>query len=275
MVSAQGTRTVSLILDPGDKIKVTMRKIQLTLAQIDNYGPWTVTPRPRREAELQTLQAELFAELEKRFAEGGGLAFQTRLDNVLAITNGISLEEHREIQRAINERFPVTLSMSIGAAPTPYQAQVQATMALQRAGSSRSAERRGVLVGTCVGGPDEDWVQLAHMDMNHSALITDSEPIYDTHLLLQRTYLSLMSALLKRNALVFYTGGDNFMAASNGVGVEELAAVFLEVKRELGVELKAGVGAARTAEAAARLASEALHEVRKGRTREHIVYKIE
>ncbi|GAG70614.1 unnamed protein product, partial [marine sediment metagenome] len=39
-----------------------MKKIQLTLVQIDNYGPWTVTPEPRGEAELQTLQAELFAE---------------------------------------------------------------------------------------------------------------------------------------------------------------------------------------------------------------------
>jgi len=250
-----------------------MKKIQLTLVQIDNYGPWTVTPRPRREAELQTLQAELFAELEKRFAKRGGLAFQTRLDNVLAITNGISLEEHCEIQRVINENFPVTVSMGVGAAPTPYEAQVQATLALQHAGSSRSAERRGVLVGTCVGEPDEDWVQIAHMDINHSALITDSEPVYDTHLLLQRTHLALMSTLLKRNALVFYTGGDNFMAASNGVGMEELAAVFSEVKRELGVELKAGVGAARTAELAARLASEGLHEIRTGKAREHIVTK--
>ncbi|MCK4405777.1 MAG: GTP cyclohydrolase IIa, partial [Hadesarchaea archaeon] len=52
-----------------------MKKIQLTLVQIDNYGPWTVTPEPRREAELQTLQAELFAELERQFASRKGIVF--------------------------------------------------------------------------------------------------------------------------------------------------------------------------------------------------------
>ncbi len=252
-----------------------MKKIQLTLVQIDNYGPWTITPEPRREAELQALQARLFTELEQQFGSRKGLIFPTRFDNLLAITNSISLEEHRAIQRVINEKFPVTVSMSVGAAPTSYEAQVQATLALQHVGGSRSSERKGVLVGTCVGEPDEDWVQIAHMDVNHSTLITDSEPIYDTHLLLQRTHLALMSALLRRNALVFYTGGDNFMAASNGLEAGELAAVFSEVKRELGVELKAGVGAARTAELAAHLASEGLHEIRKHQAKERIVYKTE
>ena len=30
--------------------------IQMTLIQIDNYGPWTVTPRPRTESDLHSLQ---------------------------------------------------------------------------------------------------------------------------------------------------------------------------------------------------------------------------
>ena len=40
--------------------------IQMTLIQIDNYGPWTVTPRPRNESDLQILQAELYADLERQ-----------------------------------------------------------------------------------------------------------------------------------------------------------------------------------------------------------------
>ena len=36
--------------------------IQMTLIQIDNYGPWTVTPKPRTESDLQMLQASLFAD---------------------------------------------------------------------------------------------------------------------------------------------------------------------------------------------------------------------
>jgi len=250
-----------------------MKKIQLTLVQIDNYGPWTVTPKPRKEAELQSLQADLFSELEKEFSARKGLIFPTRFDNMIATTNGITVQEHRKIQQAINEKFPVTVSIGIGAAPTPYEAQVIATLALQHAGGSRSAERSGVLAGAGVKAPDEDWVQITHMDMNHSALITDSEPIYDTHIILQRVHLSLMRSLLGRKALVFYTGGDNFMAPSNGLDVNEFTKVFSEVKCELGVELKAGIGAAPTAEQAARLASEGLHEIREGKSKPPIVFK--
>lgn len=39
--------------------------IQMTLIQIDNYGPWTVTPNPRNESDLQILQAELFADVQR------------------------------------------------------------------------------------------------------------------------------------------------------------------------------------------------------------------
>ena len=238
-----------------------MRKIQLTVIQIDNYGPWTVTPKPKPEAELQRLQAELFAKVQEEMASRGGLVFPARFDNLIAVSNGISIEEHREIQRSINEKFPITVSIGIGADSTPYGAQVLATSALQREGGSRSPERVGKLAGECVSGPDEDWVQIAHMDVNHSAALTDSEPLYDTYMLFQKAYLALMDSLRKRNALVFYMGGDNFMALSNGLGPHEIEKVFSEVEAEAGVGFKAGVGAGPTAEVAARLASEGLHEI--------------
>ena len=252
-----------------------MKKIQLTLVQIDNYGPWTVSPKPRLEADLQTLQAELLAELERQFGKRGALVFPTRMDNFLAITNELSLDDHKEVMRAVNDKFPVTVSMGVGAAQTSYKAQVQATLALQKAGGSQSSKRRGVLVGDATKGQEEDWVQIAHMDVNHSALFTDSKPIYDTHLLIQKTHLALMSSLLEREAIVFYTGGDNFMAASNELEVEGLVGVFSKVKKDLGVELKAGVGAARTAVRAAQLASEELHNIRKGKARGNISFKQE
>jgi GTP cyclohydrolase IIa len=250
-----------------------MKKIQLTLIQIDNYGPWTVTPVHRREADLQTLQAELFADLERLFSARGGLVFCTRFDNMIAISNGIDVDAHRAIQESIHNRYPITLSMSIGAAETPYEAQVLATQALQRVGSSRSVERRGALTGECVIPPDEDWVQIAHLDVDHTSSMTDSRPIYDTHMLLQKVHLLLMEALRDYEALVFYTGGDNFMVPSNGVGARELQAIIEDVQRKLKVELKAGVGSGATAELAARLANQGLKEIREGRTTERVVFK--
>lgn len=250
-----------------------MKKIQLTLIQIDNYGPWTVAHQ-RSEADLQTIQAELFTDVEQLFAAHGGLVFHTRFDNMLAVSNRISTRAHRAIQNSINDRYPFTISMGVGAAERPYEAQQLASAALQAAGSSKSPERRGVLVGQCVEAPDEDWVQIAHMDVDDTTSMTDSKPVYDTYVLLQRVYLSLVSSLLKHGGLVFYTGGDNFMALSNGLGEGELQTIIDEVQRGLGVSLKASVGGGTTAETAARLATQGLLEVRKKRNAGRTIFKV-
>jgi len=63
------------------------------------------------------------------------------------------------------------------------------------------------------------------------------------------------------------------MAPSNGLDANDISTVFSEVKKELGVGLKAGVGGASTAEIAAHLASEGLHEIRKHRVKGSIVFK--
>ncbi|MEM2192761.1 MAG: GTP cyclohydrolase IIa, partial [Candidatus Hadarchaeales archaeon] len=178
-----------------------MKKIQMTVVQIDNYGPWTVTPEPKREAELQHLQADLFAKLSLMFGELKGLIFLARHDNMIGITNGISLDSHREIQKKIARDFPVTVSMGVGTGGTAYEALVAASLALQACGSSRAPERKGALGGRVVEKPDEDFVQIVHMDINHSTLLTDAQPIYDTHLLIQRAYLSLSRLLLEKKAV--------------------------------------------------------------------------
>ena len=253
---------------------VKMKKIQLTLVQIDNYGPWTVTPEPRREADLQTVQAELFADVERAFASYGGLVFQARADNMLAVSNGISLRVHRMIQNSINDRYPFTVSMGVGAAAKPHEAQQLATRALQEAGSSRSAERRGILVGKGVEAPDEDWIQIAHIDVDQMTSMTDSQPVYDTYVLLQRLYISLVSAMLEQGGLVFYTGGDNFMALSNGVNEKTLQDIIDQMQRTLKVNLKASVGGGATAEVAANLAAKGLLEIRENKADKRVVFKV-
>jgi GTP cyclohydrolase IIa len=250
-----------------------VRKLQLTLIQIDNYGPWTVTPSPKKECELQCLQADLYSTLQKEFGKRKGLVFQLRFDNMLAVSNGISLEEHKEILNKVNSLFPITVSMAVGVGETAYRAQLEATIALQKMGSSRSEKRKGILTGSTVSSPDENFVQIAHLDLNHSSLLTDTYPIYDTHLLLQRAHLHLMEKMSRKNALVFYMGGDNFISLCNGVEKEEFLKVLADIKQALGLELKAGVGTARDGETAAKLAAEGLHEIRTGKSLGPIVVK--
>jgi GTP cyclohydrolase IIa len=261
-----------ILLKQAKKLEL-MRKVQVTVIQLDNYGPWTVTPKPRPESELQVLQSRIYGELQRRFSALGGMVFLTRHDNLIAVSNGLSLADHREILNAFARDFPVTASMGVGSGATAYEAQVQATLALQSRGSSRSGSRRGIVAGEPVAPPDEAWVKIAHADINHSTLFTDTKPIYDTHLLIQRTHLSLAEHMAKHRALVFYLGGDNFMLVANGATEDDLKRVFAEVKRELGVELKAGVGEAPKATEAAKLAGEALQDIRSGRSESSVLSK--
>jgi len=125
---------------------------QVTLFQLDNYGPWTVTPEPRPEAELQALQARLYADLAEAVGDRGGVVFFARFDNVVAVTNGLDRADHRAILDALDERYPVSVSAAVGVHERPASALASASEALQAAGSAQDAARAGVLVGEWLGG---------------------------------------------------------------------------------------------------------------------------
>ena len=243
--------------------------IQMTLIQIDNYGPWTVTPKPRNESDLQILQAELYADIQRQFAMKKGLVFYTRFDNMLAITNGINEEDHRRIQRSIRNRYPITISMGVGTAKTPYDAQKIATESLQIKGGAQSKDREEILaIGGLVEKKDS-YVQIAHIDINGvTESLTDIIPAYDTNFLVNRAQHYLMTKLIDKGALLFFIGGDNFMSPCNELGPKKLLKLFEEIDDEIGIALKAGVGRGKNAEDAAYMADLGLEEIRNGNTEE-------
>ncbi|MGC9517223.1 MAG: GTP cyclohydrolase III [Methanomicrobiales archaeon] len=241
--------------------------IQMTLIQIDNYGPWTVTPTPRAEADLQILQAELYADIQRQFAAKQGLVFFTRFDNMLAVSNNVDVEDHLRIQRSIGNRYPITISMGVGAAETPYEAQRNATTSLQGYGGAQSEERSEILAIDGMVKKEESFVQIAHIDINGiTDSLTDIIPAYDTSFIVNRVQHFLMKKLIEKGSLLFFIGGDNFMSPCNGLKPEGLLKIIEEIKDETNIALKAGVGKAPTAEKAANLADLALEEIRGGFT---------
>ncbi len=239
--------------------------IQMTLIQIDNYGPWTVTPKPRNESDLQILQAELFADIQKQFATKKGLVFFTRFDNMLAITNGINEEDHLRIQRSIKNRYPVTISMGVGAAETPHEAQKLATVALQKEGGAQSSDRKEILAIDSLVDEDSGYVQVAHIDINSvTETLTDVESAFDTSFMVNKAQHYLMTKLIKKGALLFFIGGDNFMAPCNGLSEKEIEEILIEINDEIGIGLKAGIGRGRNAEDAAYMADIGLENIRAG-----------
>ena len=246
--------------------------IQMTLIQIDNYGPWTVTPRPRTESDLQILQAELFADVQRLIAAKKGLVFFTRFDNLLAVTNGLNEEDHMRIQRSIRNRYPITISMGVGAAETAHEAQRLATIALQKEGGAQSSGRKEILaINNLIEDPEDSFVQAAHIDINSvTETLTDIESAFDTSFMVNKAQHYLMTKLREKGALLFFIGGDNFMSPCNGLSEEDITQILKEIDEEIGIGLKAGIGRADNMEDAAYMADIGLEIIRAGNNKDWI-----
>ena len=247
-----------------------MTNTQVTLIQIDNYGPWTVTPEPRREVDLQTLQSRLYADLSQLIGNREGYVFFTRFDNMVAVTNGLDADAHALIQESVGNRYPVTISLSVAVDSSPAAALGTATDQLQDAGSAQDGERTEVLRGTPLADEtrSDDDVQLAHFDVNDATgKYTDQLNEFDTFINIEQGYAELMRYMRKaHDSLSFFVGGDNIIAVCEDVDEVGYHDAIEHVRESVGVELKVGVGTARTAQSAGMAAKHALETCREVNT---------
>jgi len=238
-------------------------KLKMTLIRIDNYGPWTLELGNDREYQLQIIQAQLYAHLQRLFAEKGGALFYNRFDEMIAISNEISLEDHLKIQDEVSKNYPFTISMGIGLAEKPYDALEMATKALQKYGSSVKDVKK------VVGEFDESYeknVKIAHIDVNNvTDKLIDRPSAYETALMINRLNLKLGELFLNHKALTFFCGGDNFMVVANGVSEIEVKNILEKAGKDFNLTLKAGIGIAKTARKAIELATKGLDFIRNGK----------
>jgi GTP cyclohydrolase IIa len=251
-------------------VQVSVTNTQVTLVQLDNYGPWTVTPNPRREVDLQTLQSRLYADLSQAFGMRDGYVFFTRFDNMVAISNGLDLEDHARIQESIRNRYPVTVSLSIGTGATPADALVEATAALQERGSAQDEERTEALLGQPVpeaSRTDQD-VQIAHFDVvDATGRYTDELDAYSSFVHIEQGYAALMKHMHERHdSLSFFVGGDNIIAVCPTLDTADYDAAIEHVRKTADVDLRVGVGRAASAHDAGMAAKHALEEAREDET---------
>ncbi len=100
--------------------------IQLSILKITEYGPWTLTLGSDREHELQMLQASLYKQIQQLFSAKNCLVFLNKFDEFFVVSNGLTLNDHIEIQKSLKELFKVTLTISIGFGNTPFEANLKA-----------------------------------------------------------------------------------------------------------------------------------------------------
>jgi GTP cyclohydrolase IIa len=242
---------------------------QVTLIQIDNYGPWTVTPEPRREVDLQTLQSRLYADLSQLVGNQEGYVFFTRFDNMVAVTNGLDEADHRLIQESVGNRYPVTVSFGVGLSPSPIEALTDATELLQDAGSAQDDARSEILRGEFAQESGEEDVHIAHFDVNDATgKYTDQLNAYDSFIHIEQGYAELMRYMRRANdALSFFVGGDNVIAVCPDMDAQAYHDAIEHVQDTVAVDLKVGVGTAEKAQHAGMAAKHALETCRDDGTR--------
>ena len=233
--------------------------IQITIIKIAGYGPWTLTLGSDREHEIQMLQASLYLQIQKLFSYKNGLAFSNRSDEFFVITNGITLEDHIEIQKKLESSFDLKLSMSIGYGDSPFEANLSAYDGKK---SEIKLNEEHNIFGF-IDGKLESKVTIMHLDVDNLTSRRKTTSPYEISSLMFKLYASMSEYFLAKKSLSFFMGGDNFMVVAN-LNYKQSAEEFIEIiKNEFGIDLNCGIGTGKTARSAAKFATRSLDTIRE------------
>lgn len=247
--------------------------IQLTIVKITEYGPWTLTLGSDREHELQMLQANLYRELQSLFSKKNCLVFSNRFDEFFVITNGLTLADHVEIQRSLAKASALKLSMSIGYADNPFDANLKAYEGKMK---PVVLDQENTVYGF-VNGNANQKVTIMHFDVENITSARKSKSPYEISSLIFKLYARMSEFFMTKKSLAFFMGGDNFMVVGTNDAKKD-AQEFLELaKTEFGITFNCGIGSARTAREAAKLATNSLdtiREIRKAGKEKPTIYEM-
>lgn len=262
--------------------------IQITIIRIEGYGPWTLTLGTDREAQIQMLQARIYYDVQRLFSQKECLVYLNRFDEYFAITNGLSLKDHKDLQKEIATLYKnLKISMTIGRGNTSFEANVNAYEA-RKAGNLIDRETR-IFGQTVSSSPSlkasssttnsnySESAHIMHIDINGSEKISSKMSPYEITALVMKLYAKLSEAFLKKGAMTFFLGGDNFMVISNNIKKEDAEIIIRSVANDIGITLNCGIGIGRNGRKAAEAATRALDTIRDLRNEGKIqpIYEIQ
>lgn len=231
--------------------------IQLTIIKIRGYGPWTLTLGSDREHELQMLQASLYKDLQRLFSSKNCSVFLNRSDEFFAITNGLSLQEHIEIQQDLKKSFDLELTMSIGCGDTPFIANLNAFEARK---NNKILDKENNIYGAIESG--ESKVTIMHMDVDDITSKRKKTSAYTISSLIFNLYSRMSEYFLENDYLTFFMGGDNFMIIGDENASISAQNFIKSIKKE-GIILNCGIGTGSTGREAIKLATKSLDTIRE------------
>ena len=233
--------------------------IQLSILKISEYGPWTLTLGSDREHELQMLQASLYKEVQKLFSDKNCLVFLNRSDEFFVVTNGLELEDHIQIQKTLEQSFDIRLTVSIGYAESPFEANLKAYEGKK---NEIILNKEHNIFGF-VNGKNELQVSIMHLDVNDLSSKRKTNSPYEISSIIFELYSKMSKFFLEKKSLTFFMGGDNFMVIASNDGKNSVQSFIDMIKSNDDISLNCGIGNAHTAREAVKLATKSLDTIRE------------
>ena len=233
--------------------------IQLSILKINGYGPWTLTLGSDREHELQMLQASLYKKLQKEFSEKNCLVFLNRADEFFVVSNGLDLEDHIEIQNNLRRIFDINLTISIGYADSPFEANLKAYEGKK---NEIVLNQEHDIFGF-VNDTSEKNVSIMHFDVDDLSSKRKTLSPFELSSIIFDLYAKMSKYFIEKDSLTFFMGGDNFMVVASE-DAKKNAKNFIElIKKEDNIILNCGIGNGKTSREAVNLATKSLDTIRE------------
>ena len=233
--------------------------IQLSILKITEYGPWTLTLGSDREHELQMLQASLYKQLQKLFSAKNCLVFLNKSDEFFVVSNGLSLEDHIEIQKSVKESFEVSLTISIGYGESPFDANLKAYNAKQ---NNIVLNEEHSIYGFLDNNLEYN-VSIMHLDVDDLKSKRKDNSPYEISLKIFELYSKIGRYFIQKNSLSFFLGGDNYVVIASDDAKNSVQNFIDMIKNDDQISLNCGIGNAKTSRNAMKLATKSLDTIRE------------
>ena len=232
--------------------------IQLSILKITEYGPWTLTLGSDREHELQMLQASLYKQIQQLFSAKNCLVFLNKSDEFFVVSNGLTLDDHIEIQKSLKKLFEVTLTISIGYGNTPFEANLKAYSGKQ---NNIVLNQEYAIFGFIDNSLEFD-VSIMHLDVDDLKSKRKDNSPYEISLKIFELYSKIGRYFIEKNSLTFFMGGDNYMVVASDDAKNSVQNFIDLIKNNDNISLNCGIGNAQTSRDAVKLATKSLDTIR-------------
>jgi len=204
------------------------------------------------------LQASFYKQVQQLFSAKNCLVFLNKSDEFFVVSNGLTLDDHVEIQKSLKKLFEISLTISIGYGNTPFEANLKAYDGKQ---NNVILNEEHNIFGF-IDNQLEFNVSIMHLDVDDLKSKRKDNSPYEISLKIFELYSKIGRYFIEKNSLTFFMGGDNYMVVASKDAKNSVQNFINMIKNDDNISLNCGIGNAETSRDAVKLATKSLDTIR-------------